>query len=112
MSPDRQRALDALRQAQKNLTFWRKNNGLLTAGVRIMWAQNDVKDALDRYWGVISREELLARHEALHEHHRGILFMDELDQAKPRVKRQIYKVALTRSLFNPHRPPKGWTIKS
>jgi hypothetical protein len=90
MSPDRQRALDALRQAQKNLTFWRKNNGLLTAGVRIMWAQNDVKDALDRYWGVISREEL----------------------AKPRVKRQIYKVALTRSLFNPHRPPKGWTIKS
>jgi hypothetical protein len=100
MSPDRQRALDALRQAQKNLTFWRKNNGLLTAGVRIMWAQNDVKDALDRYWGVISREEL------------GILFMDELDQAKPRVKRQIYKVALTRSLFNPHRPPKGWTIKS
>jgi hypothetical protein len=59
MSPDRQRALDALRQHQRDLAFWRKRNE--TYGVtntRVAWAQNDVKDALDRYWGVISREEM------------------------------------------------------
>jgi hypothetical protein len=57
MSPERQRALDDLRHHQAKLAYWRSSCG--GDGPHTAYLRRWVTEALDRYWGVISREEAL-----------------------------------------------------